>query len=116
MERDLLVYANTLLFTLATLLPIVNPLGTAPIFLSLTADLPVDVRHRVAAVVGRHAFLLLAAAMLVGSHVLTLFGVSLPIVRIGGGLLVAANGWKLLHHDDVRDTKEPTARARGNSR
>jgi len=108
MERELLAYANALLFTLATLLPIVNPLGTAPIFLSLTADLPVDVRHRVAAAVGRHAFVLLAAAMLIGSHVLGFFGVSLPIVRIGGGLLVTANGWKLLHSDHGRDATEPT--------
>jgi multiple antibiotic resistance protein len=99
MSTELPAFANTVLFTLATLLPIVNPLGTAPIFLALTADLPVDVRHRLAGVVGRHAFLLLAAAMLVGIYVLKLFGVSLPIVRVGGGLLVCANGWKLLHQD-----------------
>lgn len=93
----MLAYANAILFTFATLLPIVNPLGTAPIFLALTADLPVDVRHRAAAKVGRHAFLLLSAAMLVGSYVLQIFGVSLPIVRVGGGLLVTAAGWRLLH-------------------
>lgn len=103
---DLGGYANSLLFTLATLLPIVNPLGTAPIFLSLTADLPVAVRHRLARVVGRHAFLLLVAAMLIGTYVLRLFGVSLPIVRVGGGLLVTANGWKLLHEDTHR-TESP---------
>jgi multiple antibiotic resistance protein len=105
---NLAAYANSLLFTLATLLPIVNPLGTAPVFLSLTADLPLDVRHRVAAAVGRHAFLLLVAAMLIGTYVLRLFGVSLPIVRIGGGLLVTANGWKLLHEETHRtETPEP---------
>jgi multiple antibiotic resistance protein len=49
---------------------------------------------------------LFAASMLVGTYVLEFFGVSLPIVRIGGGLLVAAAGWRMLHSgsdDDVRD-------------
>jgi multiple antibiotic resistance protein len=97
---QLSAYANAILFTLATLLPIVNPLGTAPIFLSMTADLPVAARRRLALVVARYSALLLAAAMLIGSFVLELFGVSLPIVRVGGGLLVTANGWRLLNSDE----------------
>jgi multiple antibiotic resistance protein len=107
-ERQLLEYANATLFTLAALLPIVNPFGSAPIFLSMTADLPGEARRKLATVVARHAFLLLAAAMLIGSHVLNLFGVSLPIVRVGGGLLVCANGWRLLN-DDSRPSGEPRA-------
>jgi len=105
MKQQLAVYANAVLFTLAALLPIVNPLGSAPIFLSLSADLPAAARHRLAASVGRHAFMLLAAAMLIGSYVLRLFGVSLPIVRVGGGLLVTANGWRLLN-DDAKPASE----------
>ena len=106
MERQLLGYANAVLFTLAALLPIVNPFGSAPIFLSLTADLPGSARRKLAVVVGRYAFLLLVAAMLIGSHVLRLFGVSLPIVRVAGGLLVTANGWRLLN-DDARPSSDP---------
>jgi len=93
-------FANEMLFAIAALLPIVNPFGSAPIFLSMSADLPGEARRQLALVVGRYAFLLLTGAMLVGSHVLTLFGVSLPVVRIGGGLLVCANGWRLLNSDD----------------
>lgn len=106
MERQLFDAANAVLFTLAALLPIVNPLGSAPIFLSMTADLPVAARRRLAIVVARHAFLLLAAAMLIGSYVLRLFGVSLPIVRVAGGLLVTAAGWRLLN-DDSRPATDP---------
>lgn len=107
MPHEILSAANAVLFTVATLLPIVNPLGSAPIFLALTADLPIDVRHRVASIVGRHAFLLLAAAMLIGSFVLRIFGVSLPIVRVGGGLLVTAAGWRLLNDPGTDTTSEP---------
>jgi multiple antibiotic resistance protein len=74
------------LFMLAALLPIVNPFGSAPIFLSMTADLPGEARRKLAIVVARHAFLLLAAAMLIGSHVLNLFGVSLLAIRGQAGV------------------------------
>ena len=103
MKRELFDSANAILFTLAALLPIVNPLGSAPIFLSMTADLPGRARRKLAIAVGRHAFLLLAAAMLIGTYVLRIFGVSLPIVRVAGGLLVTANGWRLLN--DAGDNK-----------
>jgi len=106
MEHELLAHANTVLFTVAALLPIVNPLGSAPIFLSMTADLPVAARRRLAVVVARHAFLLLTAAMLIGSYVLKVFGVSLPIVRVAGGLLLTAAGWRLLN-DDADTTLKP---------
>lgn len=81
----------------AALMPLVNPLGSAPIFLSMTADLPTMARRRLSRRVARNSFLLLAAAMLVGSHVLRLCGISIPIVRVGGGLLVIANGWRMLN-------------------
>ena len=85
----------------AALMPIVNPLGSAPIFLSMSSDLPTITRRRLARQVAWNSFLLLAAAMLVGSHILRLFGISVPIVRVGGGLLVIANGWRLLSAESV---------------
>ena len=100
MKFELFDYGNAVLFTLAALLPIVNPLGSAPIFLSMTADLPGKARRKLAIAVARHAFLLLTAAMLIGTYVLRIFGVSLPIVRVAGGLLVTANGWRLLNNDE----------------
>jgi multiple antibiotic resistance protein len=97
------------LLTLAALLPIVNPLGAAPIFFAMSADLPVEARRRLASVVARNAFVLLVAAMLVGSYVLAFFGISLPVVRVAGGLVLLASGWRLLHARDERDAPPPTA-------
>ena len=82
-------------------MPIVNPLGSAPIFLSMTADLPTAARRMLPRRVAWNSFLLLSAAMLAGSHVLHFVGISVPIVRVGGGLLVIANGWRLLNAADV---------------
>ena len=94
---------ESILVTLAALLPIVNPLGAAPIFLAMSADLPAQARRHLATVVARNAFLLLAAAMLIGSYVLEFFGISLPIVRVAGGLVVIGAGWRLLHAGHMDD-------------
>jgi multiple antibiotic resistance protein len=94
---------ESILVTLAALLPIVNPLGTAPIFLAMSADLPAHARRHLATVVARNAFLLLAAAMLVGSYVLQFFGISIPVVRVAGGLVLLASGWRLLHEGHAEE-------------
>jgi len=103
-----LVRAATL--AVAALMPIVNPLGSAPIFLSMSADLPTMARRQLSRQVAWNSFLLLAAAMLVGSHVLRLFGISVPIVRVGGGLLVIANGWRLLNAEDAPSGDKPAVK------
>jgi multiple antibiotic resistance protein len=95
------------LVTIAALMPIVNPIGSAPLFLSMSADLPAHGRHLLARKVAINAFILLIVAMLVGSHILRFFGISLPIVRVGGGLLVVASGWRLIHADEPPRTTNP---------
>jgi multiple antibiotic resistance protein len=92
----------------AALMPIVNPLGSAPVFLSMSADLPTMARRRLSRQVAWNSFLLLAAAMLVGSHILRLFGISVPIVRVGGGLLVIANGWRMLNAEGAPSPNRET--------
>ena len=99
---------QTIVVTVAALLPIVNPLGGAPIFLAMSADLPAHARRHMATVVARNAGLLLAAAMLVGSPILAFFGISVAAVRVAGGLVVLATGWRLLHAGDEPDAP-PTA-------
>lgn len=92
---------KSFLFALATLLPILNPTATAPIFLSLTAGASNATRAALAAKIARNVFLLLAAAMVGGSTVLNFFGISLPVVNVAGGLIVATTAWRLLHSSDA---------------
>nr|WP_236589299.1 MarC family protein [Ramlibacter aurantiacus] len=84
------------LFALAAILPILNPAATAPIFLGLTEGASDSTQALLARRIARNMFLLLTGSMLVGSYVLEFFGISLPIVRVGGGLIVAAAAWRLL--------------------
>lgn len=99
---DLLAaYAKSVLFVVAGVLPIINPLATAPIFVSLTGELSEDSRLWLARRVGRYVMVLLMGAMLIGSYVLHIFGISLPVVRVAGGLIVASIAWNMLHAQSV---------------
>ncbi len=101
--------ATTVLLVFAALFPIVNPLGVAPLFLVLTPPSEAT-RRRLAARVAMNGFVLLVASLSIGSYVLAFFGITLPVVQVGGGLLVTASGWRLLNQGS--DTKERRAAAR----
>ena len=88
---------NSFLLVYAGLFPIVNPVGGAPIFLGLTQQSTNAERHALAARVAVNGFLLLLGSLFVGSHVLEFFGITLPVVRVAGGLVVIAFAWKLLN-------------------
>ncbi len=89
-------FFNTVLLVYAGLFPIVNPIGGAPVFLGLTSSCTETDRNSLARRVAVNSFLLLAGSLFIGSHVLVFFGITLPVVRIAGGLVLIAFGWKLL--------------------
>ena len=93
----LAAFGKSLLFALAGVLPIINPLASAPVFVDFTRGLSDSSRARLARRIGKNAALLLAGAMLIGSYLLNFFGVSLPVVRVAGGMVVASIAWRMLH-------------------
>jgi multiple antibiotic resistance protein len=91
------------LLTFAGLFPIVNPLEAAPFFLGLTAGLPSAERRVLARKAAVNGFALLLGSMVLGPWLLVFFGIELPVVRIAGGLVVTALGWKLLSQEEWSD-------------
>jgi multiple antibiotic resistance protein len=104
-------FADAFLLSYAALFPIVNPVGSAPLFLGLTQFSTDKERHMLAGRVAVNSFFLLLGSLFVGSYVLEFFGISLPVVRIGGGLVVTAFGWKLLNSDARPDGDHAAAGA-----
>src|SRR3974390_1469102 len=86
--------------TFVALFPVVNPVGCGPIFLALTQSYPQSVRKVLAGKVALYGFMLLVASFLFGSLILDFFGISLAVIRIAGGLVVASTGWNLLNQDE----------------
>lgn len=100
-------FISSFLLVYAGLFPIVNPVGGAPIFLGLTRQRSEREREAIARRVAVNGFFLLLGSLLVGSYVLEFFGITLPIVRIAGGLVVTAFAWQMLHSGDVVDSPSP---------
>ena len=94
---------SAFLLTFAALFPIVNPLEGAPFFLALTAGSSSAERQVLARKAAVNGFALLLGSMVLGPWMLEVFGIRLPVVRIAGGLVVAALGWKLLSQEQWSD-------------
>ena len=95
---------NTAL-TFAALFPIINPVGVAPIFLSLTSAYPESIRRLLARKIALYGLLLLGGSLALGSAVLAFFGISLPIIQLAGGFVLANTGWTMLNQKSG-DTEE----------
>ena len=101
---------NAFLLVYAGLFPIVNPIGGAPIFLGLTRHCTEKERNSLALRVTRNSFFLLLGSLLVGSYVLEFFGITLPVVRVAGGLVVTTTGWNLLQTGGLGDDERAADR------
>jgi multiple antibiotic resistance protein len=98
--------ATDTLVVVGALFPIVNPIGNTPIFLSLTRGLPEHGRSALARLVALNSLMLLLASIFIGTHILAFFGISLPVVQVGGGLIVTSTGWALLRRPNDDSGKQ----------
>jgi multiple antibiotic resistance protein len=104
-----LVQASLLI--VGALFPIVDSPDNIPIFLTLTAGLSAESRAVLARKIAVYSYGILIVSVLIGTHILAFFGISLPVVQVGGGLIVTAVGWKLLNRPDD-DAKAPESSPR----
>ncbi|HVH50266.1 MAG TPA: MarC family protein [Candidatus Bathyarchaeia archaeon] len=95
--------AKSILLIVSALFPIVNPIGGSPVFLLLTQNYSKESRKLLARRVAINSFILLIVSMVVGTHILSFFGISLPVVQVGGGLIVVSTGWAMLTRSDQVD-------------
>jgi multiple antibiotic resistance protein len=87
---------NIFLLELAALFPVVNPPGSALVFLGMTGNVTHEVRRLIAWRVARNAFFVLVGSLSLGALILRFYGISIPVLRVAGGIIVAVAGWKLL--------------------
>lgn len=90
---------DTFLLVFLAAFPIVDPIGAAMVFFSMTGRASPQLRRRMALRISVYSFFFLLGSLYIGAYVLAFFGISLPVLRVAGGLVVAAAGWKMLHED-----------------
>ena len=92
--------AKNLFLIVSALFPIVDPLGGSPFFLAMTNEYLPEARRALSWRIALNSFVLLVASYFVGTYILTFFGISLPIVQVGGGIVLVAMGWAMLMERD----------------
>ncbi|EIM63260.1 MarC family NAAT transporter [Desulfobacter postgatei] len=82
--------------------PIANPFSTAPVFLALTINNSKKERNRIAAKASIYMAIILLLFLCVGALILGFFNISIPGLRIAGGLIIIVTGIKMLFPDTNR--------------
>jgi multiple antibiotic resistance protein len=107
----MLALLKSTILTISALFPIVNPLGNAPLFLSMTNRYSEEDRRILSTRIAINSFFLLIASYLIGTHILAFFGISIPVVQVGGGLVLTSTGWTMLKQkSNEAEAKEGVSR------
>src|SRR5437879_7590906 len=92
--------------TFLALFPIVNPFGGIPLFFSMTSGFAPEERYRTALKTALYVIAILVTFMFFGRFVLNFFGISLPVLKIAGGLIVANTAWGMVTGSSRMTTAE----------
>ena len=106
--NQIVLAAKLFFLVFAALAAITNPRASVPIFLASTVGCSTDMRRALAWRIAVNVFFILVGSMFIGSYILDFFGLSLPVVQVGGGLLIMSFGWQFLHQRD-EDATTPSA-------
>ena len=87
---------TALAIAFVSLFPIVDPPGAIPVFCTLTSGSTTDVRRKTALKTSLNVFIILIVFYFVGEFILEFFGISLGVLKIAGGLVVANTAWDML--------------------
>src|SRR5580700_3531122 len=101
MRESEMAFLNSFLLAFSALLPLINPLGSALVFLTLVGNAPPKIYMSLARRIALNNVIFLGTIELVGSAILNFFGISQPIVQVAGGLVIAGMGWKTLNENDA---------------
>lgn len=90
-------FVDFILGSIAALFPVMDPIGSVPVFLVLTAGVPQSLRYSYARRIALNVIFLLVGFLLVGGGILRFFGISLEVVRIAGGIVVFHAAWNTMN-------------------
>lgn len=102
-------FVELVLLVIAGLLPIMNPFSTAPLLMALTAGMTAEERARQTLLGCLYAFCILATFLIAGRFIISFFGISLPGIRIAGGLLVSTLGFRMVFPKTEAEPQKVTA-------
>lgn len=102
-------YIKDCIAYVGSIFPMVNPFSTVPLFLSLTARMKMEERVKLGDKACRNASIIMLVALFLGTLFLHFFNISVPSLRIAGGLVVSFLGFSMLFPSSHPDGIDPNS-------
>ena len=103
MSTDLHAFIHLLFIGFIALFPVVNPIGSAFILAPYFTDLNDDQKRNAVKKITLYAFCICTGALFTGHWILELFGLSIPVVQLAGGIMICKIGWEFLSSDEEKN-------------
>ncbi|MDR3610866.1 MAG: MarC family NAAT transporter [Ignavibacteriaceae bacterium] len=104
--KDIASFFSWVFVTLITLLPIINPVSTAVLLLGISSHLTEDERNRQITLACIYMTGILVIFLLGGHFIMVIFGISIPGIRIAGGMVIGFLGFRMLFPSEEHITQE----------
>jgi multiple antibiotic resistance protein len=98
---SLLIALKIIPMIFAALFPVVNPIGTALVLYGMTRGVDDQTWKSMSRRIALYSLFFLSFFFFFGSHILKLFGISVPVVQFSGGIVLALMGWQLLNQNET---------------
>ncbi len=102
---DITAFFSSVLVTLVTLLPIINPVSTAILLLGISEHLAKKELNRQIIMACIYMTGILVVFLLAGHFIMIFFGISIPGIRIAGGMVIGFLGFKMLFPGEAKITQ-----------
>jgi len=96
MHQNYQYWINLVFIGIITLFPVVNPIGTAFILNPYFNDLSRKERKNAVKKIAFYAFAICTVTLFLGHWILQLFGISIPVIQLAGGIMICKMGWEFL--------------------
>lgn len=105
-------FVHLLFIGLVALFPVVNPIGSALIINPYLSHLSAGQRTSAVNKITLYAFFICIVSLFIGHWILALFGISIPVIQLAGGILICKMGWESL---SARSTDDPDKQVNENT-
>lgn len=98
-------FIDMLFIGIVALFPVVNPIGSAFIVNPYLSELELHEKRKAVKKIALYALILCTIALFAGHWILELFGITIPVVQLAGGVMICKIGWEFLSSDKKEEQK-----------
>lgn len=98
-------FIHLLFIGIIALFPVVNPIGSAFIVSPYFSILSKEDKKRAVKKITFYAFSICTVSLFAGHWILEVFGISIPVIQLAGGIMICKMGWEFLSSDKKDEAK-----------